>query len=119
MTPDKVKKNDIGLKEVNDNYRAIFELAPCYITVQDKNLKLLRYNKEFEKNFCPEPGDYCFEVYKGRSERCESCPVLKTFEDGGSHSSEEAGISKDGTTSYWLARTAPIKNKEGEVIAAI
>ncbi len=119
MTSDKSKKNDIGLKDPNDNYQAIFELAPCYITVQDKDLKLLRYNKEFERTFSPRPGDYCYEVYKGRSERCRSCPVLETFEDGEPHSSEEAGISKDGTTSYWLARTAPIRDPSGKVIAAI
>ena len=119
MEPGKNKKNTSIFNEANDNYRAIFELAPCYITVQDKDLRLLRYNGEFGRTFSPEPGDYCYEVYKGRSERCEVCPVLKTFENGGSHSSEETGISKDGEISYWLARTAPIRNEQGEVIAAI
>lgn len=107
---DKIKKKE---------YESIFELVPCYITVQDRNFKLLKYNREFTEQFDPQPGDYCFRVYKGRSERCETCPVIKTFEDGEPHFSEEIGINKDGLESTWLARTAPIKNDRGEVVAAI
>ena len=77
-------------------YQKLFEEAPCYITVQDRDLKIIRYNREFAERFSPEPGDYCYEAYKGRSERCEICPVLRTFEDGQPHYSEEAAVDKDG-----------------------
>lgn len=113
------KQMDKELKKESNEYQILFEQAPCYITVHDKNLRLVRYNQKFADKFSPKLGDYCFRVYKGRSERCEVCPVMKTFEDGKPHSSEETGVSKDGTRSYWLARAAPIKNAEGEVIAAV
>jgi len=45
--------------------------------------------------------------------------VARTFKDGKSHASEEMGVNKDGTNSYWLVRTAPIKNIDGEVVAAM
>jgi len=106
-------------QEQRDEYQTLFELAPCYITVQDKDLRLIRYNHEFANKFSPDKGDYCYQAYKGRSERCKSCPVLKTFEDGKPHSSEETGVSKDGSKSYWVVRSAPIKNTEGEVVAAM
>jgi histidine kinase len=102
-----------------DEYQVLFEQAPCYITVQDRSLRLLRYNREFAEKFSPETGAYCYQAYKGRSERCEECPVLKTFEDGKPHSSEETGLSRDGSKSYWLVRSAPVKNAAGEVVAAI
>ena len=108
-----------GLEGQRDEYQILFELAPCYITVQDKNLRLIRYNREFADKFSPEAGDYCYQAYKGRSDRCKACPVLKTFEDGKPHSSEETGVRKDGTKSYWLVRSAPIKNDKGEVVAAM
>ena len=107
------------LNTQTDEYQILFEQSPCYITVHDKDLRLIRYNREFADKFSPELGDYCYKVYKDRSERCEVCPVLRTFEDGKSHSSEEVGVSKDGATSYWLTKTAPIKNTEGEVVAAM
>lgn len=110
-------RND--LDKIKKEYESIFQLVPCYITVQDRDFKLLKYNREFSEQFDPQPGDYCFRAYKGRSERCETCPVIKTFEDGQPHFSEEIGINKDGEESTWLVRTAPIKNDKGEVVAAI
>lgn len=107
------------LNKQREELRNLFELAPCYITVQDKDFKLLRYNREFERMFDPKPGEYCYEAYKNRSERCEICPLVKTFEDGKTHTSEESGINKDGTRSFWRVRTSPVKNAEGDVVAAM
>jgi histidine kinase len=45
--------------------------------------------------------------------------VEKTFKDGKSHHSEEVGISKDGSPTYWIVRTSPIKNEKGEIVAAM
>jgi len=112
---EKQKKLNIQKNE----YQQLFEQVPCYITVHDRDLRLLRYNQEFIKNFDPQPGDYCYKVYKGRTERCEICPVLKTFEDGESHYSEEAGIKKDGTESHWLVQTSPIRDAGGEIAAVM
>ena len=107
------------LNKQRDEYQNLFEQAPCYITVQDRDFKLLRYNHEFAGRFDPQPGDYCYHVYKNRSERCEHCPVVRTFEDGEPHFSEEAGVGKDGIPSYWVVRTSPIKNSKGDVVAAM
>lgn len=100
-------------------YQALFEGVPCFITVQDRDLRLIRYNREFSEAFSPKVGDYCYKAYKGRKQRCESCPVIETFKDGQPHYSEEQGINKDGTESYWMVRTSPIKNAKGEVIYAM
>ena len=117
---DSVNKNKLeGLNRHQNEYQTLFEESPCYITVQDRDLKILRYNREFETIFAPEEGDYCFKAYKGRSERCPECPVVKTFEDGQPHMSEEQAVTKDGIRTYWLVKTSPIKDAQGEVIAAM
>jgi histidine kinase len=115
---------EIGEKQAELNkqrheYQSLFENVPCIITVQDKNYRLVGYNREFAETFDPQPGEYCFHVYKGRDTKCPNCPVEKTFKDGKSHYSEEAGISKDGTPTYWIVRTSPIKNEKGEIVAAM
>jgi len=115
---------EIGQKqEALDNqrkeYQMLFGMVPCLITVQDKDFKLLRYNHEFAENFDPQEGDYCFAAYKNRTEPCEACPVLKTFEDGKFHHSEQSGVNRDGTPSYWTLRTAPIRNRNGNIIAVM
>ena len=102
-----------------NEYQTLFEESPCYITVQNRDLKLLRYNREFERIFAPEAGDYCFKAYKGLSASCPDCPVIKTFEDGKPHVSEEQAVTKDGIETYWLVKTSPIKNSKGEVTAVM
>jgi histidine kinase len=114
-----IEEKQEQIKQSWYEYQKLFEEVPCYITVQDKDLKILRYNREFAERFSPEAGEYCFKAYKGRSERCDVCPVLKTFDDGRPHYSEETAVNKDGTETYWMVKTSPIKNSKGKVIAAM
>jgi len=107
------------LNEQRDEYQNLFERVPCLITVQDRDFRLLRYNREFFERFAPKPDDYCFHAYKGREEKCINCPVEKTFQDGFPHYGEESGLSKDGTLTHWIVGTSPIKNASGEIVAAM
>lgn len=102
-----------------EEFRQLFDLVPCSITVQDRNLKLVEYNSEFRENFSPKEGAHCYEAYKGRQTPCPNCPVVKTFEDGKPHSSYEMGLNSDGTTAHWFVKTFPIHNEKGEITAAM
>jgi histidine kinase len=107
------------LDKTVDEYQMLFDLVPCIITVQDRNYRLVRYNREFADKFDPKPGDYCYQAYKGLSEKCPVCPVEKTFEDGRSHWSEESGPDKHGVRRHWVVKTCPIKSSEGEIVAVM
>ena len=115
----KIGEKQQELNKQRNEYQTLFERVPCIITVQDRDYRLIRYNREFSDKFNPRPGDYCYDAYKGRTKKCEICPVEKTFEDGRPHFSEERGVSKDGKLSHWIVNTAPIKNESGEVVAAM
>ncbi len=115
----RIGEKQIELNKQRDEYQNLFELVPCIITVQDRNYRLIKYNREFAEKFAPKPGDFCYCAYKGRTEKCIICPVERTFEDGHSHYSEEKGINKDGTETHWLVRTSPIRDSEGNIIAAM
>jgi histidine kinase len=114
-----ISKHQAELNNQRDEYQNLFESVPCLITVQDRDYRLLRYNHEFAARFGPLPGDFCYHAYKGRDRRCEPCPVEKTFADGRSYYAEETGVNKDGTQSYWIVRTSPIKDENGKVVAAM
>jgi histidine kinase len=116
---EKIAEKQAELNEQRDEYQTLFERAPCLITVQDRNYKLIRYNHEFAKRFDPRPGDYCYHAYKGSDEKCFNCPVERTFEDGRAHYGEETGANRDGTPVHWILRTSPIKNAKGDIVAAI
>ncbi|MGD8519540.1 MAG: PAS domain S-box protein [Desulfobacterales bacterium] len=116
---EKIAEDQGKLNEQRDEYQTLFERVPCLITVQDRNYKLLRYNRDFAKRFDPQPGEYCYEAYKGRDEKCVNCPVERTFKDGQTHYGEETGVNRDGTPVHWILRTSPIKNAKGDIVAAI
>jgi histidine kinase len=115
----RIASKQAQLKKQRDEYQNLFELVPCLVTIQDQNYQLVSYNKEFEETFNPTPGDFCFRVYKKRDEKCEVCPVEKTFEDGQSHYGQETGMDKNGNTTYWLSRTSPIQDARGNIVSVM
>ena len=84
------------LRESQERYHLLFEEVPCYISIQDRNLKLIDTNRAFREDFGGFLGCNCFEIYKHRTEECIPCPVRETFRDGAVHSSEEIVTSRDG-----------------------
>jgi histidine kinase len=118
MSQDMINLNS-DVKKYVDEYQMLFDLVPCIITVQDRDYKLIRFNREFAEKFDPKPGDYCYQAYKGLDEKCAICPVEHTFEDGESHWSEESGPDKDGRLRHWVVKSCPIKNSKGEIVAVM
>jgi len=112
-------ENQAELNRQRNEYQSLFDHVPCLITVQDKGYRLIGFNREFSEKFRPTQGEYCYQAYKGRSIKCRECPVEKTFADGQSHYAEETGSDKDGTETHWIVKTAPIRNVNGEIVAAM
>jgi len=108
-----------ALNEKMEEYELLFDNVPCIVTVQDRDFKLLEYNKESRERFNPFPGAYCYQAYKGIDEKCEECPVERTFETGVTHCSKEHRRNPDGTYSHWIVHTAPIVDKNGNVTKAM
>ena len=96
-------------------YRQYFDEMPCYVTVQDRNFRMVEANKRFRQDFGELDGRYCYQVYKRRPERCEVCPVDMTFHDGTCHRSEEQVRTLDGREVSVVVYTSPIRNAAGEI----
>lgn len=112
------KKQD-ELDKNRREYQDLFEQVPCSITVQDADMRILKYNKEFAERFSPEPGAYCYEAYKGFSEKCPDCPLDKTFQTGRPYCSEESSINPDGSKTHWIVHVSPVFDEKGKVVAAM
>jgi len=103
------------LRQTQQRYQQLFDEVPCYISLQDRQFRLLATNRQFNDDFDVELGAYCYEVYKHRDEPCPNCPVAKTFEDGRSHQSEMVVTTKSGEQRNVLIWTAPLRNADGEI----
>jgi len=107
------------LRTTRHRYQQLFDEAPCYITVQDRSLRVTAANDRFRKDFASATGDFCFQAYCGTQRPCFGCPTLKTFEDGQSHQMELAVRDKNGEPKNVVVWTAPLRNIHGEVDAVM
>ncbi|HEY3353973.1 MAG TPA: ATP-binding protein [Polyangia bacterium] len=107
------------VKQLQQHYRTLFDEVPCYISVQDRALRLVDANRQFRTDFGDPREGHCYEVYKHRPEPCLVCPVAATFADGQIHTSEEVVTAKDGRNINILCYTAPIRDAVGETVAVM
>ncbi|SDB37692.1 histidine kinase [Desulfonatronum thiosulfatophilum] len=115
----KVAEKEALLVAQREEYRNLFQNVPCLLSVVDKNYMVVRHNKKYGDHFGSFKGRHCYEINKGLTEKCPVCPVELTFLHGTPHVSEEVGLSRDGKTIYWIVYTAPIKDAEGNIVAAM
>ncbi len=100
-------------------YEKYFQAMSGYVTVQDRDFHIIDANDRFRKDFGDWEGRFCYQVYKGRSDRCEVCPVARTFQDGERHDSEELVRTRDGTEVCTIVYTKPIRNQDRKIASVM
>ena len=95
-------------KSLQRSYNILFERAPCYVAVINRDLRIVRANERLQETFGDHVGEHCYRVYKQRADRCPDCPALKTFADGRSYQAEQVGVDKNGRATYYAVSTTPL-----------
>jgi len=117
---DGLKDPTSNCKAINDlGFRNIIDLLPCYLSIQDQSMHILFANQNFKEDFGEGIGKLCHEIYKGSPERCEFCPVQKTFKDRNVHISEETVQLSTGEVADMIVYSSPILDASGNVVAVI
>lgn len=114
--PDRLERE---LKRTRRDYRQLFEIVPCYITVQEPDFRIVESNAMFGRDFGDRIGEHCHRAYKGRDGICPGCPVEKTFADGEVHSSEETVVTPDGRQIHLIVYSMPVHDDEGHVTSVM
>lgn len=102
-----------------DQYHRYWEEMPCYLSVHDRDFRIVDGNRRFRQDFGERLGQYCYKVYKGRDEVCPNCPVEATFADGKNHPSEQLLTTRDGRQIPVMVHTTPIRDDNGDVVAVM
>jgi PAS domain S-box-containing protein len=105
--------------DTSSRYHEYWEEMPCFLSVHDRDFRIIDGNRRFREFFGERVGEYCFRVYKGRDEICPNCPVEATFADGCNHPSEQLLTTKDGHEIPVMVHTTPIKDDQGQVVAVM
>lgn len=98
--------------QIQREYSVLFENVPAYITIIDRNYKIIRANKKFRDTFGEVIGKHCYEVYKKRKKKCIHCPASRTFKDQSEHYSSEVGITYSGEETQYIVNTTPLSFDE-------
>ncbi len=100
---------------IQHEYNLLFDNVPSYVSIIDRNYRIVKANKKLRDTFGEVHGKYCFEVYKKRKKRCRHCPAAMTFRDGLEHTSSESGITYSGDETQYVVNTTPLSNNEDGV----
>ncbi len=97
----------------------IIDLLPCYISILDRDFRILFANQHFQSDFGDALGKLCHTIYKGSQTVCPGCPVQNTFRDKCAHVKEKTVQLANGRICQILIQTSPILSNDGEVAAVI
>lgn len=103
------------LERTRHDFQLLFDIVPCYISVQDRDLRILQTNELFRQDFGDRLGERCYRAYKNADGVCRDCPVMKCFDDGGVHTREEHVITADGERASVVVYSTPVKVVDGAV----
>jgi PAS domain S-box-containing protein len=98
--------------------KGVFDAIGDGISIQNTNYKILYQNKIHKDLVGSHVGEYCYNSYEKRKDRCKGCPLAETFKDGEIHRRERSAPTDKGTI-YVEITTSPIKVPSGEIIAGI
>ena len=120
LSEDRTHEHELKqeLAERAEVCHTLFEEVPCYVSVQDRDFRVVHANRLFRQDFGDHhaaPMVHCYEVYKHRDEPCLPCPVAATFADGQSHTSEELVTTRSGEKADVLVVTAPLRDTRGDI----
>jgi HAMP domain-containing protein len=102
-----------AIHQEHSEFLNLFESVPCLITVQDRNLRLIRYNREFAEKFAPRDGDYCYSAYKGAQKNAITARSKRPFRTAGPTLSRNRDTTAmAGPSAGWPARRPFATNTE-------
>ncbi len=97
----------------------LFDEVPCYISIQGPDYRVLEANRKVIEDFGDPVSRHCYEVYKGRADRCPECPVARTLEDGKEHTSEEIIFDRRRRPHNVVVNTKPLRDRGGAIVAVM
>ncbi|MCX5798404.1 MAG: PAS domain S-box protein [Proteobacteria bacterium] len=119
----KYKKVEETLKESEERYRGVIDNIGIGISLISPRMEILSLNNQMKKWF-PDVDvsekPICYQAFNNppRESICSYCPTYKTLKDGKVHESVTETPAGDKII-YFRIISSPLKNKKGNIIAAI
>jgi PAS domain S-box-containing protein len=94
------KQHELALVEAREEWRKSFDAIPDLVTIEDRDMRIVRANRSAEQFFNVQPGGlagrYCYELFCGCNEPCPACPREKVLKNNRKTGSTEVTNEKLG-----------------------
>ncbi len=114
------KEMENELKESEREKSLILDSASEIIAYHDTDHKLIWANQAFAESTGETVDDVkgrkCYDIWLGRENPCDGCPVDAALESG---EPAEGEMSPPGEKNHWLIRGSPVRDEDGNIIGAI
>jgi PAS domain S-box-containing protein len=104
------------LRRGKEEWETTFDAMSDIITIQDKDMKIIRTNKAAHDFFEVKPGAlngrYCYEIFRGEDKPCAQCPELETIADCRAHSGT---VKHEKLGKIFHVSSSPVFEKNGEI----
>jgi len=104
------------LRNSKKEWENTFDAMTDIITIQDKDMRIIRANRAAHQAFQVEPGGLnskcCHEVFRGTSQPCTNCPELLTLKDAQTHA---ATMPHKELGKIYHEISSPVLDKNGEL----
>jgi len=110
------KKDEEILLRSKRHWEKTFDAIPALITLQDKDMRIIRTNKAaadfFQTDYREIIGKYCYQLFRKSDEPCADCPTLETLIDACSHTQL---IEHKLWNRFFQVTSSPVIGEDGEV----
>lgn len=110
------KKAENEIIRAKEEWTSTFDAMPDIITIQDKDMNIVRANMAAHDFFQTKHGDLngkrCYELFTGASEPCSECPLLATLRDTDKHSTT---IKHEHLGKFFLVSSSAVLTDNGDI----
>lgn len=92
-----------------------FNEMPCFVSIHDRNLKVVATNQLYRERLGDTIGDDCWKIYKGETANRDTCPTAETIQTGKGLRRKETISYLNGKQTPVIVNTAPIRNRDGDI----
>ncbi len=85
------------------------------LVIFDNDFNIIKTNQWIDDRFGDSAEIKCFEQLRNQKDKCEDCPVEKTFKLGGFFKKEMPFITREGNSLIIEVNTYPVKDKKGNI----
>ena len=101
-----VEENNIS--NWQKEFNILFEKVPCYISVVDKNLKVIRANEKYRDTFGDQHSVFRTDLSRKKAIESNIAPVAVSFNENIEHMAYQVGQTKNGAKCHLIVNSIPL-----------